>query len=323
MRYIDFHCDTLCSAFLQQKKELSLLENTMISPDKLKAGECFAQFFAIYMMPEEDKVVSGVKIPDDDTYIDSLRGILFETIKNSDSLAFCRSYDEMIENNKNGKISSFLTLEDGRAVRGSMEKLEKFHEMGIRLISLTWNFINCFGYPNSTNAEIMNKGLTDFGKDAVRRMNEIGMFVDVSHLSDAGFYDVADICTKPFIASHSNCRSIAPHQRNLTDDMIRILADKGGLSGLNFCPRFIHENIENEHSTAKLIARQARYMANCGGVEVVGIGTDFDGITGVLEVSGPDKMNLLWDALKAEGFSEGEIEKIAWKNAERIIKDVL
>ena len=323
MKYIDFHCDTLCAAFLQQKKELALTQDTMISPDKLRVGECAAQFFAIYMMPESDKVVSGVPIPDDDSYIDSLHSILNESIKNDSSLAFCRNYGELQENSKNGKISAFLTLEDGRAVRGSMEKLEKFHDMGVRLISLTWNFINCFGYPNSLDPEIMNKGLTSFGKDAVRRMNELGMFVDVSHLSDAGFYDVADISTKPFIASHSNCRSIAPHQRNLTDEMIRILADKGGVAGLNFCPAFIHENIENTHSTAQLIAKQARYMANCGGIELVGIGSDFDGIRGVLEVDGPDKMYLLWDALKKEGFTESEIEKIAFKNAERIIKDVL
>ena len=132
-----------------------------------------------------------------------------------------------------------------------------------------------------------------------------------------------NVSKAPVIASHSNCRSLSPHPRNMTDEMIKTLANKGGVAGLNFCPTFLNADINCEVSTAELIAKHAKYMANCGGIETVAIGTDFDGIRGKLEVGSPDKMQLLWDELNKQGFSESDIELIAYKNAERIIKDVL
>lgn len=318
MRYIDFHCDTLLNSYFQHKDSLENMENSMISLEKLQKGECSAQFFAIYMLPDTEKK------HDDDSFISLLRQVLINTtIKYPDILAFANSYSEYTENLKQGKVSAFLTLEDGRAVDGSIEKLESFYSMGLRLISLTWNFANCFGFPNSTDSKKMQLGLTDFGKDAVRRMNELGMLVDVSHLSDGGFWDIMSISKSPVIASHSNCRSLSPHPRNMTDEMIKALADRGGVAGLNFCPAFLNSDINCEISTAELIAKHAKYMANCGGIGCVAIGTDFDGIRGTLEVGSPDTMYLLWDELKKQGFSERDIELIAYKNAERVIKDVL
>ena len=324
MNYIDFHCDTLCSAFFQKKNDLTKLDNTMVNLGKLKNANCTAQFFAIYMLPEEERDAVNSGIPDDDTYISSLKSILDDTEKiNPGAIAITGSFAEFEQNRKNGKISAFLTLEDGRAVQGSIERLEKFHSMGVRLITLTWNFANCFAFPNSKDPVEMSRGLTAFGKDAVCRMNELGMFVDVSHLSDGGFWDVVNVCKKPFIASHSNCRSLSPHQRNMTDDMIKALADAGGVAGLNFCPAFLNADITDEHSTAKLIAKHAKYMANCGGLGVVAIGSDFDGIRGIIETDGPDKMDLVWDELKKQGFSYDEIDYIAYKNGERVLKEVL
>lgn len=318
MRYIDFHCDTLLNSYFQNKDSLEGLEKSMISPEKLQKGECSAQFFAIYMLPDSEKE------HDDDSFIRLLRQFLINTAERQPGvIAHTNSYSEYEENYKAGKISAFLTLEDGRAVNGSIEKLENFYAMGVRLISLTWNFANCFGYPNSADPRAMQLGLTGFGKEAVCRMNELGMLVDVSHLSDGGFWDVMNISKAPVIASHSNCRSLSPHQRNLTDEMIKALADKGGVAGLNFCPAFLNSDINCEVSASELIAKHAKYMANCGGIECVAIGTDFDGIRGTLEVGGPDKMCLLWDELGKQGFSERDIELIAYRNAERIIKDVL
>lgn len=107
-------------------------------------------------------------------------------------------------------MSAVLTMEDGRMVNGEMEKLEYLYEEGVRAISLTWNGANCFGFPNSREKEIMEAGLTSFGKEALERMNELGILIDVSHLSDGGFYDVARISKKPFAATHSNCRALTP-----------------------------------------------------------------------------------------------------------------
>jgi membrane dipeptidase len=169
----------------------------------------------------------------------------------------------------------------------------------------------------------MARGLKPFGKDAVRRMNELGMVVDVSHLSDGGFYDVAALSQKPFVASHSNCRALCPHPRNLTDDMIRILADKGGIAGLNFGPQFLNADPARTESTVERISAHARHFINIGGSECVALGSDFDGITGNLEVGTVEKMPLLFDQFSRDGLSDAVIEKIAWKNALRTLKDIL
>ena len=151
------------------------------------------------------------------------------------------------------------------------------------------------------------------------------MIVDVSHLSDAGFYDVARAAKKPFVASHSNARAVCPWCRNLTDDMIRVLADKGGVTGLNFCPAFLEcdEKGNGRPGSAKAIAVHARYIVNVGGIECLGLGSDFDGIEIHEELYDASRMNLLWDALKKEGFTEAQIDQIFYKNVLRLYREVL
>jgi len=169
----------------------------------------------------------------------------------------------------------------------------------------------------------MSRGLKDFGKEAVEYMNDLGMIIDVSHLSDGGFMDVANISKKPFIASHSNCRSLCSHQRNLTDEMIKVLAEKGGVAGLNFGPEFLNENIECKDSTVELMLKHVNRMVDIGGIECVALGSDFDGIGGNIEVSGVDKMQLIFDRLAREGYSRTQIEKIAYQNAMQVIREIL
>lgn len=324
MNYIDLHCDTLMMAFYGKKDDLYQLDRTMVDVCRLKEGKCLAQFFAMFMLPPRMLERLGDAYPGDLGYIDFCRKTLLSTIeKHPEDMALALSAADLERNAAQGKVSAFLTFEDGRAVEGSMEKLERFYDMGVRLISLTWNQSNCFGHPNSADPAAMALGLTDFGKDAVARMNELGMLVDVSHLSDGGFWDVVNVTKKPFVASHSNCRAIAPHQRNLTDEMIRALADKGGVAGLNFCPQFLNRDVECKVERVEDIVRNARYMADKGGVDCVALGTDFDGIHGELEVGSPTQMHLLFDALKKAGFTECEVEKIAWRNALRVIRDTL
>ena len=171
----------------------------------------------------------------------------------------------------------------------------------------------------------MLKGLTDFGIEAVREMNRIGMIIDVSHLSDGGFYDVAKHSSKPFIASHSNCRELVKHPRNMTDDMIKVLADKGGVAGVNFVPYFtdMSTNImENTKTTVDMLAEHILHFINIGGEDCVGIGTDFDGMEGNLEIDNPLKMYLLFDALENKGVTPRQIDKIASGNVLRVIQDM-
>lgn len=151
------------------------------------------------------------------------------------------------------------------------------------------------------------------------------MIADVSHLSDKGFWDIATHSTRPFAASHSNCRALAPHCRNLTDDMIRTMAEKGCLVGLNFCAGFLDNQPAPElcRSTAALMAKHAAHFKQVGGIDLIGLGSDFDGIGGKLEIDSCSKMYMLADALQKEGFTEDEIEKIFCLNAQRFFEENL
>lgn len=319
--YMDLHCDALMKAWMHRKKDLYRFSG-MASPQRLQAGGCSAQFFAIFMLPITWRRWMGPLFPSDEAYVEQCLAIYEETMRqHSDRIAPAYSLRDWQQNRTAGKLSGFLTFEDGRVLNGSIEALEHYYERGIRLISLTWNHVNCLGAPNGSE-----EGLTDFGREAVTRMNELGMLVDVSHLSDAGFYEVAErskASGKPFVASHSNCRALNPHSRSMTDEMIRTLANCGGVMGVNFCPEFLTQNTRQKVSTIDQIASQLRHRITVGGIECAAIGTDFDGISGRLEIANASQMQDLFDALPRYGFTATEIEHIATRNVERVLADVM
>ena len=313
--YIDMHCDTLAEAVELGRDSIISFDERAIDVARLEKGNCKAQFFAAYL--DQDKSVDPYK---DYT---AMRQVLLNTVSRSDKLVFTGNSSELNRNFDEGKISAFLTIENGCLVEGKMERLKELKEQGVSLITLTWNQANCFGFPHSSESSLMAKGLTDFGKEAIEEMNNLGIIVDVSHLSDGGFYDVAAISKKPFVASHSNCRSIAPHTRNLTDEMIRIVAEKGGVIGLNFAADFLNPDLSHENSTVDMLFLHAKHIIEVGGVESIGIGTDFDGITCKLEIPSCDKMPLLFEAFEKRGMNHTSLEYLAYKNVERVIKDCL
>lgn len=324
MKYIDLHCDTLMPFAVDEN--FNLFENTnMIDLGKLRRGGCTAQFFAMFMVNPKDWRKETTKEPLDDwEYMRRLKAGLDRTLKeHSDLIAFAGNAEDMDRNSAEGKISAFLTIEDGRPIEGRIENLQRVYDMGVRLISLTWNYENSIGYPNSRDLQAMGLGLKPFGKEVVERMNELGILVDVSHLSDGGFYDVAEISGKPFIASHSNCRAVCGHPRNLTDEMIRVLAEKGGVAGLNFGPAFLTPSGRDCASRLDYMVEHIRYLENKGGIDCVAVGTDFDGVGGPMELSDASMMPVLFERLRKEGYTEEKIEKIAWKNADRVIREVL
>lgn len=325
MKYIDLHCDTLMK-LSQVNDEENLFKNTIASVDfnRMEKSKAMAQFFAIYLLNHEDFKEMNKEPISDDEYILKLRKVLLSEVdKNSDIIAMAYNYDDLMKNHSNNKMSAFLTIEDGRSVDGKLENLDKYHDLGIRLIGLTWNYENCFGFPNSKVPEIMNKGLKKFGKEAIEYMNDLGIIIDVSHLSDGGFYDVAKISKKPFIASHSNSRVLSNHPRNLTDDMIKIIGEKGGVAGLNFAPGFLNKDITLRDSTIENMVKHLDHMKNKGGEDILSLGSDLDGISGNLEIDSSDKMPNLFNALRKSGWKEDLIEKLAYKNTLRVLKDII
>ncbi len=326
MKFIDMHCDTLMKLLFNPEVNTNLYSTpeTSIDFDKMLRGDQLAQFFAVFLPPREGFKRYGREDMTDEIYIAEMRKILLDNVKKyNDVIEMAYSAEDIEKNLANGKMSAVLTMEDGRAVDYKLENVKRFYDDGFRAIALTWNFENCFGFPNSPDEELMKKGLTSFGKEAVSYMQELGILVDVSHLSEGGFYDVADVCKKPFIASHSNCRELSSHQRNLWDEQIKVLASKGGVSGINFCPSFLNADPKDEHSRVEAMVRHILHFINVGGIECVGLGTDFDGIGGILEIDDSSKMPMLADELKKAGLSDDQLEKIFYKNVLRVMKDAL
>jgi Zn-dependent dipeptidase, microsomal dipeptidase homolog len=312
MNFIDFHCDTI-EVLLNNPNSWSLSKNNLsVDIEKMKKGNSLAQFFALYINQEETKNPL-------DTCLEMVDKFYLELDKNIDSVALATNYKDLTKNKQKGKISAFLTIEGGEAINGSLYNLRNFYRLGVRLITLTWNFPNEIGFPNCKD-EYVYRGLTSFGHELIGEMNNLSMIIDVSHLSDKGFYDVARISKKPFIASHSNSRTITNHPRNLTDEMIKILSQKGGVMGINFEKSFLGENIPAEVSD---MINHIKHIRKVGGIDVIAIGSDFDGVELPSEITNIGEIDKLAFELKKNNFSEDEIEKIFYKNALRVIKDTL
>ena len=325
MKYIDMHCDTLMLATLKDDKQsIFSTENLCVDFKKMKKGNVLAQFFAIFMPDEETYKVLNVKPMSDVDYFNAMFEVYLKNLKeHADIILPAHCFKDIEENSKKGKMSALLTMEDGRMINGDFDKLEDLYDLGIRALTLTWNNPNCFGFPHSSKQEEMMKGLTRFGKEAVEYMNELGMLIDVSHLSDGGFWDVIKISQKPIAATHSNCREICAHTRNMNDDMIRALGNNGGVMGLNFYPKFLNTDMTDPRGKIDVMIMHLKHMVSVGGIEVAALGSDFDGMNGELEIQNCSECEKLFAAMKKAGFSEGEIDKIAYKNVMRVIKDTM
>lgn len=312
MRTIDMHCDTILK--LMNEEDKGLYDNKDLSVDikKLRRANSLAQFFAMWVDLEngQDPLETCLRMID---------RFYLELEKNSTDISLATSYEDIVKNDEEGKISAILTIEEGEAIKGEISNLRNFYRLGVRAMTLTWNNVNHIGHPNFYE-EYRDKGLTEFGFEVVHEMNRLGMIIDVSHLSDQGFYDVAKESKKPFIASHSNARTVKNHSRNITDDMIKVLSECGGVMGICFERDFLGDT---EKSRIEDMIRHIKHIKNVGGIEVIALGSDYDGSHPYYEIADIGEIDKLAYSLKDNGFTEEEIDKIFYKNALRVIKDVL
>lgn len=326
MKTIDMHCDTLMLLGIEKGENADLYNDLTGGVDvcRLKQADALVQFFAIFILPQDGYRYFGKDPMTNEEYFSVCQKIFKNTIERYPSeVGILLNKKDLEENRKAGKISLLLSMEDGVMVDGDMERLKEFYSKGVRALNLTWNYENCFGAPNSADKKIMEKGLTNFGKEAISVMNDLGMIIDVSHLSDGGFWDVCELSKKPFIASHSNARAICNHPRNLTDDMLKALANKGGVCGLNLGPEFLRTDNPDKESAISDMVVMCKHIRNVAGIDVLGIGTDLDGINGNLEIDSIEKLPNLYISLSKNGFSEEELEKISHKNVERVLKECI
>ena len=317
MYILDSHCDT--PSEILRSRDISIEnENAHVDLPKLKRGRIDGAFFALYIPASMDS--------DPDKAFDYAKTLFDSTERavkaNSDSMAFATDENQAMANKDKGLVSVFLGLENASPIGDILDRINWFYYKGVRYVTLCHSSDNqvC----DSCASEVKTwGGLSPFGKEVVERMNSLGMLVDVSHVSDDTFYDVLKCSKRPVVATHSCCRALCDHPRNMTDDMICALAAAGGVIQINFYPFFIDPDyaVTGKRPSYTMIADHIDHAVSLVGVDHVGIGSDFDGIEvtpeGMEDIS---MMPLLFDELRGRGYSESDLDKIAGGNFFRVLR---
>ena len=291
MYIADTHSDTLYNLARGQK-----ITEVDITPDRLREGGVTLQTFAMW---------SGPKGPGGD----------YAALAEAEYAARQQFIDVGIpqvddpSEAASGKPHFMLSLEGCEVFQDGLDKVAFWRERGVRMGAPVWNNENALATPAKKNAD---DGLTDYGVQVIREMQKQGMAVDVSHLNESGFYDLFAKGLRPPMASHSCCRALCDHFRNLTDDQIRMMIQYGGFFGVNFYPAFVSADKEADTVT---LAQHIDHICQLGGADIVGFGSDFDGIERYPEdLRHPGQMGNLLRALRDYGYNEEAIEKIAGRN---------
>ncbi len=304
MYILDLHCDTL-HKFYENPAYSFHSNNGHITASSLRLGGYMAQCFAVFLPPEIKRNEQYTFFRNQYNRYLQISGGLIRTAKTK---------RDILCNLKKGKTSSILTVENADFLNGDFKKLKIIEHLGVKFLGLCWNEENCIAFPNSTNPQRAALPLKQFGRELIYRLNFSPVIADVSHLNSGGVKNVAAISKVPFIASHSACRAVFDHPRNLTDNEIRLIGNSGGVVGLNFYSRFLNGTNKTELSD---IIRHFRHLIKVGGESVAAIGTDFDGMDCSLPIKTAADMPYLADILIKEfGFSVAE--KICYKNALRL-----
>jgi membrane dipeptidase len=228
------------------------------------------------------------------------------------------SHAEILEANQEDRIAAMLSIEGADVLEGRLSMLRVYHRLGVRMVGLVHSLRNLLA--DGVADDRTKGGLSQFGVEVVEELNELGMMVDVSHLSDAGFWDVMEISKAPVVASHSNSRAVCPHPRNMTDDMIKALAERRGVIGMNFAPDFIHPKTPS----VETLVDHIDHIIDLVGPEHVGLGSDFDGIPDTPRgLEDASKMPALTEELVKREYSEDYIRLILGGNHLRLIKKVV
>ena len=265
-----------------------------------------AQFFALFH--------DAAEAPADGLWAQCRRMhdfFLREMVDNADIVCHCRTGREVDEAAAAGKTAALLSIEGADLLDCDVHKVETVAQWGVRLLNPVWNRANVL---SGTNAEDPERGLYAEGRDFIRALEEYGIYPDVSHLSDAGFWDLVHIARRPIVASHSNARAVCPHRRNLTDDQFRAIRDSGGVVGLNLYLHFV-----GQPTMDALVAHVEHFLA-LDGEKTLCLGGDLDGCEALAAgMTGMQDVPKLYEALKARGYSDALLEDIFWNNLRRLI----
>lgn len=306
--FADAHCDTV--TVILDKNESLKSNSGHIDMERLKKAGCAMQYFAVWLDPKYEPHYAF------DRFLDACDKFYSELSENQNDLYLIKNASDIDENS--GKTGALLTIEGGGVIGNSMARLHAAYRLGVRCMTLTWNGRNYIadGAAEGDNAG----GLSLFGRRVVREMNRLNMIIDVSHLSDKGFYDVASESAAPFAATHSNSRNVCGARRNLTDEQIRHIIKINGYIGLNFCSDFLRDG----GSYIGDIVRHAEHILSLGGENVLGFGADFDGVDNLPDgIDGVQNMNKVSDEFCKIGCNQELLNKLFYGNLFGFTKEIL
>lgn len=301
MLIFDAHCDTLTKAY--EEKDYSLCRNGG-HWDSTRAGE-IGDYIGTFAAFIED----GEKSPFQ-TGLAKLRAIRQEP-----TISVVQNSEEAERALSEGKVAAFLSVENGLILEGDSANLERLQKEGIRFFGLTWNGANEL----SDGAMVKNpSGLTAFGREMVKRLQEKNIFVDVSHLAEPGFWEVMRLASRPVVATHSNAYAVCPHPRNLKDDQFRAICETGGVVGINFYSLFLRES---GRASIRDIVRHIDHFLSLGGEDHIGLGGDFDGMDSPAKgIGGVEDVLKISEALRDAGYDEALIQKLMGGNFLNLVK---
>ena len=307
----DLHTDALYEHIRGRKDITQRSDKGHLDFPRMKEGGVNGQVFAVWVSPTELKpgefarfVLKGA-----DTFDEVCR-------RCAESVAPVRTPGEFRQATAAGRIAAVLAVEGGHALAGRLQNLDRFFERGVRVLTVTWCNSNELG-DSGGDEDKPHNGLSALGRQAVRRMNELGMIIDVSHSADKTVFDILDASTAPVIASHSGVRARRDFNRNLTDEQIRAIGAHGGVIGVVFLPYFLRE--PEEQASIEDVLNCIDHICQLVGPAHAGLGSDFDGFVGVLPgLEDVTKMGAIGAGLRKRGFVEGDIAKITGLNFLRV-----
>lgn len=303
MELFDLHCDSILQ--FKERSQDFLSKDTQFSLNGLRKFTRLCQTMAIFI---PDTVRGGAALE----YFDRHAAYLKKLLSMQPELAGQVFYEDDIDTyTSQGRCAVILAVESGGALGGNLEQVDHLADLGVKFMTLVWNGENELGSGNETE-----KGLTEFGKQVIRRMERRGIIADVSHLNDRGFSDVCETAERPFMATHSNLRSVADHKRNLTESQFQEIIRRKGVVGLNLHAPFVSaEEISDEEHLFRHIYR----MLELGGEDVIAWGSDFDGDI-ITPLDSPQKLGEFGDYLLRKGISQTVVDKIFFENAKEFCK---
>ena len=318
---LDTHCDT--PMFFPQGVDFGSRDpRILVDLHKMSEGHQDATIMVCYLpQPQQDETFSS-KVDFDVNGPTEYADLIFDKIEtiveqNKQYLAIARTPADLYANKQQGRKSIMLGIENGLALDGHLDRLQHFAQRGIVYMTLCHNGDN--DICDSARGNHTHNGISPFGKQVVREMNRLGILVDLSHAGEKSFYDALELSSQPIVCSHSSCRALCDHPRNLTDDQMRALAAKGGVMQITMYNGFL---VKDGEATVLDALRHLAHAIEVMGIDHVGIGTDFDGDGGVRGMANSSELLNFTRLLLARGYSEQDIEKIWGGNFLRVMTQV-